>query len=781
MPMTIFKIIEFIGIFLSYTAVVLLLPTLMLRKILRDRSISEQFLMCYTFGNFFIINIVFILQLLHISNFATLALLTIGSSILIWSRVEKVSLKDKLKEYGYQNKKLMQRKLGLKTVHHRYMSAFFQKMRGVARSVYKGVMLKNVQWMFVLGIIVALMWIYGRQIILTYGYRASDIPVHMEWINEMSRGNLFSDGVYPFGFHCIVYYLHVFFRIDTYVILCQFFLVEVIYAHLVGLAVLKALCRSKYLPYAGILLYILGDFWAKQTYSRYYSSLPQEFGMIFVFPVIYFLIRFFQIKKEDLKEKETIYQLSCFAMAFALTLTIHFYGTMIAGIACVGIAFGFFFRFFRKEYFGRIMVTGVISIFLAVLPMGIAFATGTPLQGSLGWGMSVIQGNNGTQVSLEDDSTYEPIPSDESHKSSFDEEEREKIEEIIERYEQGEEAPTDIASEDTVSTGTKQEKKSIKDRLDSLLAIALGRVKEFILPMESENMGYFTLLCIAALFPLGMLHCIFRRREYGGMILSTCMYMLFIMVLLCSGELGLPTLMDPARCSIYFAYLLWSVPILVVDSLLYFVMPLNVLQIPRNGISLLLTGAILVGAFQDGEIKQVEFSSDYVKNEAIICLDNIIYENEDEKWTIVSANDELQMGLDHGWHYEIHSFLHGMEYLTSNTKIEIPTEKVYIFIEKIPVNYAVAYANSGQSISRKGASQELPNSAGLGNYAGENRWIEMSRMYYWAEAFQKMYPNEMQVYYETDEFICYKIEQNMYRLYNFAIDYGYNTIITEDS
>lgn len=253
------------------------------------------------------------------------------------------------------------------------------------------------------------------------------------------------------------------------------------------------------------------------------------------------------------------------------------------------------------------------------------------------------------------------------------------------------------------------------------------------------------------------------------------------MVLLCSGELGLPTLMDPARCSIYFAYLLWSVPILVVDSLLYFVMPLNVLQIPRNGISLLLTGAILVGAFQDGEIKQVEFSSDYVKNEAIICLDNIIYENEDEKWTIVSANDELQMGLDHGWHYEIHSFLHGMEYLTSNTKIEIPTEKVYIFIEKIPVNYAVAYANSGQSISRKGASQELPNSAGLGNYAGENRWIEMSRMYYWAEAFQKMYPNEMQVYYETDEFICYKIEQNMYRLYNFAIDYGYNTIITEDS
>lgn len=38
------------------------------------------------------------------------------------------------------------------------------------------------------------------------------------------------------------------------------------------------------------------------------------------------------------------------------------------------------------------MMTGIISVFLAVLPMGIAFAGGTPLQGSLGWGLSVING-----------------------------------------------------------------------------------------------------------------------------------------------------------------------------------------------------------------------------------------------------------------------------------------------------------------------------------------------------------------------------------------------------
>ena len=30
------------------------------------------------------------------------------------------------------------------------------------------------------------------------------------------------------------------------------------------------------------------------------------------------------------------------------------------------------------------------------------------------------------------------------------------------------------------------------------------------------------------------------------------------------------------------------------------------------------------------------------------------------------------------------------------------------------------------------------------------------------------------VYFEDENFVCYYIEQNVYRLYNFAIDYRYN-------
>ena len=39
-------------------------------------------------------------------------------------------------------------------------------------------------------------------------------------------------GVYPHGFHCMIYYLHVVFGIKTYVLLRLFSLVQVLFIHL---------------------------------------------------------------------------------------------------------------------------------------------------------------------------------------------------------------------------------------------------------------------------------------------------------------------------------------------------------------------------------------------------------------------------------------------------------------------------------------------------------------------------------------------------------------------
>lgn len=781
--MTTLVILRFLGIFAAYTGVTLALPALMFRRILRGRSLAEQFLMCYTFGNFYIINIVFLLQLLHISNFFTLAGLTAVLSIVIGGRVNRIPLKQQAGNTWHLFGKLLRGRMKLKSAIFLFLGKCAEGIKRLAKFFYRHIVKNPIQSMLLLGIGVCLCWIYGRQIILVYGYRASDIPVHMSWINEMSRGKIFAKGVYPFGFHCIIYYLHAVFRFDTYVILCQFFFAQVIFMHLVLLAMLKQLCKTKYIPYIGTFVFLLGNFWSGQTYSRFYATLPQEFGMIFVIPSIYFLIRFFQIPKQKLADKETRLTLQCFAMAFSLTLAIHFYGTMIAGLCCIGIACGFCFRFLRKEYFRRIMFTGICSVFLAVLPMGIAFATGTPLQGSLGWGLSVINGgksSSSTETEADEAETLEVSTGDDKNTVRVVKPDGTVMEIDVsdlpsaQENESGGQTQTETTAPAVPKVSFGEKIRKIPGKAKNALSEMSSRILEFIIKLDVKNIGYMILASFALLLLLGLVFCIFRQPGYGAMLMSMGFCMWIVTILLCAGVFGLPPLMDGARCSIYYVYLLSAALTALADGLLYMVLPLRKLRLVRNAVSLAVTAAVLMGMFQNHMIKQSDFSSGFVMNGAITCLSNIIHENEDKTWTIVSANDETQMGVDHGWHYETITFLRGMETLEKNTKVIIPTKTVYFFIEKIPLDYSVTYDKSGQSISRKGASRSLPNVGGIGMYQGEGRWIVMSRMYYWAQAFRERYPNEMKVYYEDNKFICYKIEQNMYHQYDFAIDYRYN-------
>ena len=55
------------------------------------------------------------------------------------------------------------------------------------------------------------------------------------------------------------------------------------------------------------------------------------------------------------------------------------------------------------------------------------------------------------------------------------------------------------------------------------------------------------------------------------------------------------------------------------------------------------------------------------------------------------------------------------------------------------------------------------------------KWVMYTNVILNLQEFQKMYGKEMKVYYESKDFVCYVVEQNPYRLYDFSIDYWYNT------
>ena len=77
-------------------------------------------------------------------------------------------------------------------------------------------------------------------------------------------------------------------------------------------------------------------------------------------------------------------------------------------------------------------------------------------------------------------------------------------------------------------------------------------------------------------------------------------------------------------------------------------------------------------------------------------------------------------------------------------------------------------------ISRKGAKEMLPTESGITPYTGKNRWIIMSKLYFWTEKYRQKFPEDMSVYYEDDEFICYQLVQDINNLHNLMIDYEYN-------
>lgn len=828
MSMNMLTLLQLTGIFCAYLFVTLGLPAFVLeRRLKAGHRLTERFLIYFMLGNFYIMNLVFVLQLLKISNFFTLVLGTVLPALWAWIVVNKIPVKEDFRELAKIMRRVSMGLMGWKTLTLRVWAIGKRKLVLLGQMAGRFLFKRTFDTLLTLLLLAALLWIYGGNIFQYYGYKASDLLVHNYWINAMNDNNIFVAGVYPHGFHCVVYYLHEVFGFDTYVILRVFAFPQNVMIHLMLLSFLKLCCKSRYAAYIGTFLYTIGGVFAENTYSRYYATLPQEFGMLFILPAVYFGFAYFaarreelekeaqnslpvkeeageeQIKEEQIKEEEAkekqikegktsrLY-LAEFAMSFAMTLAVHFYGTMIAGLFCAAMALGYGFLFFRKKYFQEVVITCVLSVVIAVLPMLLAFLGGTPLQGSLGWGWNVITGGN-NKTSEDATANTEGAASDKGTETA-----QGAGPGTQGGSSQGAVPGTQAGSPQGAVPGTQggspqgaggdlqgaSEKdnmasqsliKGVGERLKNGWQAIYRAINASVVRLRERERAYWIMYAFPALIGLGVIFFLLRQKCYGAMMISTGIYMLFISVMMAARAFGLPPLMDSNRGSIYFAYSLAIVASFLVDAVLALCcLPLK-RKVIMNVLSLVCLALAIGYLWQNDRLKKPRDTRAQIMNENIVCLTNIIKGEKDYTWTIVSANDETQMGIDHGYHYETIVFLEEMEGAESDDMIRIPTEKVYFFIEKYPVDYSIRYAESGQSISEEGAARPLPANNGIRMYQGEKRWIVMSRMFYWAQEFQRMYPNEMDVYFETDQFICYRIEQNPYRYYNFAIDYGYNS------
>jgi len=753
MSMTADTALNILGMFAAYSVITLLLPHIIVGKSVRFRNGYERFLLYTICGNFYVMNIVYLLELLHISNKVTLIVFTVIPLAYIKIRLEKIPFKEKLYTRWEWLRKFTGGQLRVRAYREQTKAEREKRNRKFVRKTGRLIITNLADFLLILGLFGAAFYVVGTNLFTDYGYKLTDVVVHNFLINKLSENDIFTKGVYPYGYHNMLYYMHEVFGFDTYVLLRLMNLIVFVWVVLLLLCFLKLLCKSKYLPFIGAYAYALFNCFERGTYIRFCALIPQEYSMLFVFPTAYCAFAYFreQRREGNGNKAHICYKyLGGFLFSFSMAITSHFYGAIAVGIFIAAIALGFINWLIKWEYFTRLFITTMLSLLVAILPMGIAYATGTDLEYSLKWGLSIITG-----VKYDSGDVNDTRNQTETHEST------EEVHESL--YDYNLRVMKDQYGDDI-------------SKARVIIATMKQQIDYAVINTEHPSYIYILMISFVLQILVGLIY-IFPKtgdKMYGAVLVSMGIFMIFMTVLVSAEALNLPQLMDLNRSSIFFAYAVCSSMVLFADSLLYLVLRNVRGTLIGNAVSLAVAIVTLVAAIGTGYIKSPMRESGFESNDAITCLTKIIKDCQDDKWTICSANDEGRMVYGHGFHYELIEFLRGMELVGSSGWIRIPTETVFFFVEKHPIDYYIHWEGSGTSISEDYAKMPLPLGNNRALYEGENRWICMSRYYYWAEEFRKLYPNETTIYYETDDFVCYRVEQNTYRLFNFAIDYGYN-------
>lgn len=568
------------------------------------------------------------------------------------------------------------------------------------------------------------------------------------------------------------------------------------------------------------------------TLARIQWGLPMEFGYPGMFLCAKYLIRFlrFSIVKKKSKEekqaekkqiriplvKKTINvtiplcfkdeNLFIFMMGMAATITIHFYSTFMAFFLCLGVAFICIFKIFSRK-FVPLAVSVIVGLMVSGLPMAVCFVSGIPLQGSLRWGLKYIGINLDEETKADETVTEE----DEELQNSSDDVSGNNT---TEGDNNGEAATTTYNDNNhlgMVATGafiTNAE--TVSDSI-GIIQKLVQHVKSFFNMLEKGFRGsghpetratiyyYVTILAFFVSLLLTIFRTVYCKIKktvagdnpfFGYMIFAGVASVVHLY--LRSQQMGLPFIIEVYR--VFTLTFMIGIPALVIpfDFVIGFVerwIPKTVKNILVAG--LVIATYILVRA--TGNFHGYLFYELSRYNSTVMVTKQIVNSLPDESYTIVSSTDELYQIMGRGYHEELVHFINESQ-LVSYT---IPTEYIFIFVEKNAISrgqyhfcegpewlasnkYYDRFIGSGVESIGDNLLKETINEDMANVFFGKFRekiqvyarlWQRVvlnSKMYVWCQKFNAMYPNEMHVYYEDEDLICFYLHQNQRNLYELA-------------
>lgn len=803
---TFYWVLEYVRVFIAYFFIMFLWPLVVFHRPLRGKSKTFRFAFCATVQVVLINTLVLGLGLLHILKPWVFRLLFYG--IFVVSVMHRISFGKKqlhlLKRlitgtYGYKLFALHVRQ-SVKSFLDRLRDRFCRFMKGhwIEYLTLSGVLLFGIIY-----------FTYG--VFQDYSYGFGDMYTHSAWIYRLTQGQIFSSGVYPEAMHCFIYAMRELFGISIYS--CMLFLAGIhnIVLFLSVYLFLREIFRWRFTPILALMAFFTLDVVCINeifSMSRLQWTLPQEFGFFTIFLCATFLSRYLrgeqhvpldwvnpfvfirnrvgrlrirelpepvrELREKDYATKDTKGfwdgNLFLFMMALCASLTIHFYPTIMAFFLCLAIVPTALGKICNPKRFIPLCVSVCYGVLIAVLPMAGALASGIPFQGSIGWAVNVINGTEGEGDSnlVQDEVTGEEITGD-----------------ITFNFGGGSEEEKDFVPEEVTA-------EPIQQRIRSFFTEkARALYYDGYVTLYREDRARWIVGATILGVVLWLIGKIFRQGKKTDSYLTIVLCSLFFMMLYCASSLGLPSLIAGARLCSIEQLLILAMMLVPLDAVMLVLTHIGG-AVLWNWAGLLLTVGIYVGSICTGVFHGYLYFELTRYNAAVMTTQSIIRTLPEQTYTICSTTDEIYQMIEYGWHEELTNFINQ----SRSGDYTIPTKYLFLYVEKKPIEYAQShffagpgwlawqkypsYYNSFVSQCPEITASEItpqlaeeaplafPNRSSVyGNLV--SRTYAEARMQEWVERFDSLYPHEVHVYYEDENFVCYYFEQNPYKLYQLSI------------
>lgn len=735
--------LEYIKVFGGYIFLMFIWPTVVFWDYLKTKTKRFHFGFCATVQIINVNTIILMLGFFHILNERVTLWIFYGIFFGAILRIGKAQNIDFLLSGDKQIRKQIWQNLRTKIL--KKISALIEEIRP---RIWEYILLMSV---IAFGMIY---FSYDEFQMCSYGHY--DIFTHHRWINEMIEGHIFPDGVYPVAMHCFIYCLYALFGIRVYSIMLFLQCIHIAVFLLTAYSLFREIFYWRYSPIFVIGLYLTLDFIFEYSMSRLQCTLPMEFGLHTEFLCALYLIKYLKSERQIVfKGKKLVYcwdeNLLLFMMSLAASVAIHYYTTMMAFFICASFAVFRIKKVVKRKHLIPLLVSVLCGFVIAVTPMIGAVVSGIPLEGSIYWGINSINKNN--------DNNTESI--------SSNSEKRNPLQPTSEDLEVVEKLPHIV--------------RPIVKYIIKLEYFIKAIYKYGYQGMYWEKRGrrIFEMSLVVVVL------CLVSRKqnnetirkisgEYTPMILASALSMLIFAAYDASG-LSFPVLIPDHRICTTGHMLVLAVMMMPAD----FIFSIASIFI-KIGILRMVSIVSAVGIYAFTNMFGIYHGFLYYRlmryNPSVLVTNSIIEELPQNSYTIVSPTEEEPQVSLYGKHEEISCFIVNCD----KVYYSIPTEYVFIYVEKRPLVYFQYYyfdgpswlGNSGNSnieateISKEAAEKKLTKELTTEN---NGRTIIESKAYEWCQHFSELNPLVMNVYYEDENFVCYYFKQDIEAPYNLGL------------